>query len=89
MFLGIYFIWWLFILFYILRLIGIQTPVCDLSPIVFIPISAILGIIYSITFIIKAIISKEPNTTDYLFFLGIVTFPLVMGTIYLMSSLEV
>ncbi len=82
----IYFIWWAFIPFYFLTSTKTATPVCDFSPLAIIFISAFLGLIYSITFIIKAIIAREPNRTDYLIFLAIITLPLIFAGLYLASN---
>lgn len=78
--------WWAFILFYFFTPTRTATPVCDFSPLAIIFISTFLGLIYSITFIIKSIFARGPNRTDHLIFLGIITLPLISAGLYLASN---
>lgn len=85
--LGIYFLWWTFVLYYCFSLIKQIKPTCDYSPLAIVFISLILGFVYAIGSLIKSLTTQEPNKTDYLIFLGLTTFPLVIGGLYAMSSL--
>lgn len=85
-FLGLYFMWWIFVLYYWFSLTNQIKPICDFSPFVIIFISLIAGFIYAIGYLIKSLTTQEPNKTDYFIFLGLVTFPLVIGGLYVMSN---
>ncbi len=84
--LGIYFLWWSFIIFYCFSIIKHITPVCDFSSIAIVFISFLLGLIYALGFLIKSYTTREPYRTDYLIFLGIITLPLVIGGFYVISN---
>jgi hypothetical protein len=84
--LGLYFLWWTFVTYYCFSLTNHIKPTCDFSPLGIIFISMLLGFIYSTCFIIKSFTSKEPIKTDYLIFLGLITFPLIIGGMYLMTN---
>jgi len=84
--LGLYFLWWIFVLYYCFSLTKHIKPICDFSPLAIIFISLLLGFIYAIGFLFKSLTAKDPNQTDYLIFLGLTTFPLVIGGFYVMSN---
>jgi len=84
--LGLYFLWWIFVLYYCFSLTKQIKPTCDFSPLAIGFISLLLGFIYAAGFLIKSITTKEPNKTDYLIFLGLITSPLVIGGLYVMSN---
>jgi hypothetical protein len=84
-FLGIYALWWAFVLYYCFCTAKNIKPTCDFSPIAFVFVSFILGLIYSIGFLIKSLTVGEPEKTDYLIFLGMIMLPLIIGGFYVMS----
>ena len=84
--LGLYFLWWTFVLYYCFSLTNQIKPTCDFSPLAIVFISLLLGFIYAIGFLIKSLTTGEPNKTDYLIFLGLITIPLVIGGLYVMSN---
>ena len=83
---GVYFLWWAFVIYYCFSLTRHIKPTCDFSPIGIVFLSLLLGLIFSLVFLIKALTTKEPIKTEYLIFLGIATLPLVLGGIYVMSN---
>ena len=84
--LGLYFLWWTFVIYFCLSLTKQIKPTCDFSPLAVVFISLLLGFIYTTGFLIKSLTTKEPNKTDYLIFLGIITLPIVIGGLYVMSN---
>jgi hypothetical protein len=84
--LGLYFLWWIFVLYYCFSLTKQIKPTCDFSPLAIVFISLLLGFTYAIVFFIKSLTTREPNKTDYLIFLGLITLPLVIGGLYVMSN---
>ena len=84
--LSIYFLWWTFVIYYCFSLTKHIKPTCDFSPLGITAVSLLLGFIYALGFLIKAIMTKEPNKTDYLIFLVLITLPLVIGGLYVMIN---
>ena len=84
--LGIYFLWWSFVPYYCFALTMRIKPLCDFSPFVIAFICLFWGFIYASGLIIKSLTTKEPSKTDYLIFLGLITFPLVISAFYLMTN---
>ena len=84
--LGLYFLWWTFVIYYCFSLTKHIKPTCDFFPFGIVLISSLLGFIYVLGFLIKSLATKEPNKTDYLTFLGLIIFPLIMGGFYVMSN---
>jgi len=84
--LGLYSLWWTFVLYYCFSLTKHIKPTCDFSPLAIVFISMLLGLIYTLGFLIKSLTTKEPNKTDYLLFLGVITFPLLVGGLYVVSE---
>ena len=60
-------------------------PGCDLSPVVFIYLTPVLTILYSVVFLIIALVTKGARRKDYLFFTALVILPLLPGALYIMS----
>ena len=85
-FLGLYFLWWAFVLFYMFSASKQIKPVCDFSPLAIVVVSFFLGVIYSLGFFIASMTTPEPKKTDYLIFIGFITLPLFLGGIYLVSN---
>ncbi len=83
---GVYFLWWPFVIYYYFSLTAHIKPACDFSPLGIVFISLFLGFIYASGFLLKSLTTKEPSSTDYLIFLGLITLPLVLGGLYLMSN---
>ena len=73
-------------MFYFLTASKPTEPECDFSPFIIIFLSFVLALIYSVLLIIKSIIAKEPDRSDYFIFLGIINLPLVLGGLYLLSA---
>lgn len=84
--LGLYFLWWTFVIYYCFSLTNHIGPTCDFSPIGIVFISLLLGFIYTLGFLIKSLMTKEPGKTDYLTFIVLITFPLGIGGFYVMSN---
>jgi hypothetical protein len=84
--LWLYFLWWSFVLYYFLSSHNQIKQTDDFSAFVIVLISLLLGFIYAIGLTIKSLTTKEPHKTDYLIFLGLATFPLLIGGIYVMSN---
>ena len=59
---------------------------CEFSPLVFIYFTPIIGLAYSIAFLVKSFVTKNSTRTDYLIFVAIVTFPIIIGGLYLISN---
>ncbi len=84
-FLGLYLLLWAFIIYYYLFKPQPDQPTCDFTPLVVIFFSPIIALIYISVLLIKFFTSKKSFNTDYLFFIVIVIFPLVIGMFYLMG----
>ncbi len=84
-FLSLYFLWWVFVLYYCFCLPRQIHPTCDYSPMAIVLISFLWGSSYACAFLLKSISAKEPAKTDYLLFLGLSLFPLLLGFVYLLS----
>jgi len=84
LFLGIYFLWWVFVSYYSFCLPRRIPPACDYSPMAIVVISFLWGSSYALAFLLKSISAKEPAKTDYLVFLGISIFPLLLGFVYIL-----
>lgn len=81
-FLCLYFLWWMYMLQYI-YIPRPDAPVCDFSPVLFLVFTALLGGIYVIAFLIKYIITDKTKKSDYLIFLQMVIWPIVLAALYL------
>jgi hypothetical protein len=84
--LWLYFLWWAFVLYYCFSLHKPIKPADDFSAFAIALICLIWGFIYAIGLTIKSLTANEPDKTDYLIFLGLITFPLIVGGIYVMSN---
>lgn len=83
-FLLIYLLWWGYMAWYIFIKSPSAEPGCDLSPVVFIYLTPVFTIVYSIIFLILALITKNPGSKDYLILTALVVFPLLPAVLYLM-----
>jgi hypothetical protein len=82
----IYLFWWVFIIYYYFLKPPPTQPTCDFSPILFIYLTPIAGVLYSVIFLIKSLTSKKTLSRDYLIFIGIVILPLIIGGLYVMGN---
>ena len=84
-FLFLYLLWWGYMAWYIFIKAPLSEPGCDISPVVFIYLTPVFTIVFSIIFLIWALITKGPSSKDYLILTALVIFPLLPGALYLMN----
>lgn len=85
-FLSIYFFWWLFMIYDLSNEALSTAPVCDPSPIVFIFLTLLFGVVYSTVLGIKYLQKKGQTKSDHLIFLALVNLPIFPWLLYILST---
>lgn len=86
LFLILYAYWWIWMINHLFFQPITAGPVCDFSPIFFGIFTIALSAVYVLVFLIMYFNEKTPFRNEYLFCIGIVSFPLLVTGFYLMAD---